>query len=181
MTRAATKKSVTATEKFRPRRQSVAMIRPSRQDCRGAVDLFGEHHPRQGVRPGLNAEGQPPTRDLQDAGRQTVGPADREGQLALTLIAQSLQQAGEVPGGQGRAVLVAGDQMGAVKTRQQGFGLGGLAGFAPFDLDKLHRTQAQSATGGGGAGGVVPGQGIFRRGAQSTDAEQSHAQATAIS
>jgi hypothetical protein len=53
------------------------------------------------------------------------------------------------------AVLVAGDDVGALKMRAQDLGLGGLAGLAGLHLDDVGRTQRQGAARRRGAGHVV--------------------------
>ena len=51
-------------------------------------------------------------------------------------------------------MFVAGDHVRIREVCFQGFGLGGLAGLAGFDLDDLHRPQAKGSPGGRGAGDV---------------------------
>jgi len=89
------------------------MIGAAGQDGDRAIDLLGQHRPHQGVGPGLNPKGQTLAGDGQDRSVQAVGPADDQGQATHAVVAQLGDAPGEGAGGQGLAMFIAGDQMGA--------------------------------------------------------------------
>jgi hypothetical protein len=159
---------------------SVAMIGAAGQDGDGAVDLLGQHHPRQSVGPGLRAEGQGLVSGLEEVGIETVGAADDQHQSPDTVIAQGGDPAGEGAAGPDLAMLIAGDDMGVLQMGGQDLGLGGLARFAGLYLDHLDGTQAQGATGSGGALDIVGGQDGLRGPSQPSDSQQRYLQLAAL-
>jgi hypothetical protein len=66
-------------------RASDAVIGAARQDRRGAVELFEQHHPRQHVGPDHRAEGQDEIRAVPDLAHKPVRPADHEGEIGRPL------------------------------------------------------------------------------------------------
>jgi len=159
---------------------SVAMIRAAGQDGDGAIDLLGQHHPRQGVGPGLGTKGEGLVHGLQEIGVETVGAADNQDQPADAVIPQGRNPAGEGAAGPDLAMLIAGDDMGVFQMGRQNLGLGGLARLSGLNLDHLDGTQAQGATGSGGALDIVGGQGGLRGPSQSSDSQQRYLQLAAL-
>lgn len=152
------------------------MIGRSCDDGTGAIDLFGQHHPRQGVRPGLDAKGQGLIARGDKVGIKAVGPADNQHQPAHPVIAQARKVGGEIARGPGLAALVAGDDIGAGQMSAQGLRLGGLAGFLRLDLDDVDGSERQGPAGGRSAFGIIRGERRFRRAAQLADGEQAYLQ-----
>jgi hypothetical protein len=128
------------------------VIRP---DGHGAIQLFRQHGPREGVRPGLGPEGKGRSGRRAHALVQSVGPADGEHQPPLAPVPQQGDMVGEGAAGKGLAAFVAGDQMRALGGLEDQFGLRRLAGFARFQIDQLERAKTEGPTGQGGALGIV--------------------------
>lgn len=76
-------------------RGSIAVVGGARQYRRGAIDLFAQHHPRQGVRPGLDAETQSLVGEIEQVWRQPVGAANQEDQVPDAGVTQSAHSARE--------------------------------------------------------------------------------------
>jgi hypothetical protein len=152
------------------------MVRAAGQDGHRPVDLLGEHGADQGVRPGLHAEGEGLVGAGQDVGREAVGAADCQHDLAHAIVAQAGEAGGEGAGGMRLAVLVATDDVSVFQVLQQELALGGLAGLAAFQLDNLDRAETERTPGGGGALGIVPRQFGLGRAAQAADDEEGELQ-----
>ena len=78
------------------RSRSDPVIRPPGQYRRGAVKLFGQHHPHQHVRPDHRAEGQHQIRPVSKRRVQPVGAADQADRLGAALVAEPGQRGGKV-------------------------------------------------------------------------------------
>ena len=98
--------------------------------------------------PGLQPEREAALRGREQGRVQAIGAADQKAEPPHAAIAQKRDLVGEGPGGSRRPVFVAGDHVRIREVCFQGFGLGGLAGLAGFDLDDLHRPQAKGSPGG---------------------------------
>ena len=147
------------------------MIGRTGQDGHAAIQLFGQHGPRQGVGPGLGSEGQGLVRRLAHARVQAVGPADGEDQAPFAPVAQDRQMLGEGAAGEGATPLIAGDQMGAGRGGQDQIGLRRLARLFGFKIGQDQRPQAQGLARQGGAPGIVVGQGRLGPAAGPTDGD----------
>src|SRR5262245_46697513 len=85
----------------------------ARQDSRGTVKLFGQHHPDQPVWPSLPAEREAQVAGVERRGGEAVRPPDQERRGASALIAPKPQPAREVGAGEIATLLVEGDDRGA--------------------------------------------------------------------
>ena len=85
------------------------MVGSSGQEGYGPVDLFSQHDPGQGVRPGLGPEGQDILGARPEVRVETVGPADQKDQPPHTVVSQSPDLGGKVPGAASPPPFVAGD------------------------------------------------------------------------
>ena len=155
------------------------MVRAAGQDGHRAVDLLGQHHAGQGVRPGLGAEGQGLVGPGQHFGRQAVGAADHEHQPPDPVVAQLAEAGGEGARGVSLAVLVAGDDVGVVQVLRQQFALGALAGLSALEFDDFDGPQAQGAAGGRRPLGVVADEAGLGRAAQPRYSQQGDLQLAA--
>ena len=91
----------------RPSARSGAMVGGAGEDRGGAVELLGEHHPRQQVRPDHAAERDQRGRRRSRKRRvEPVGAADGEGELAGAGVGGAAQERGEVRRGERAAALV---------------------------------------------------------------------------
>ena len=72
------------------------MVWVARQDGRRTVELLGQHHPDQPMRPSLAAEGQAQLGHGQGRLGQPVGAADQEGRAAPALLTPCAQPPGQL-------------------------------------------------------------------------------------
>jgi hypothetical protein len=153
------------------------VVRRAGEDGDGAIDLFGQHRPRQGVGPRLGAEREPLGGSVQDARIQAVGAADDEGDAAQSLVAQALEALGEGAGGEGPAMFVAGDQRPLGEVREERLGLGRLPRATGLDFQDLDRGDPQGPAGGGRPRRPVQRQPRLGRCAQAPDADEDDGEA----
>jgi hypothetical protein len=71
------------------------VIGRARRDRQRAIDLFGEHHANQPVRPGLHPETERGGGGVRDLRAVAVSAADDEG-CVLALVAPARETAGEI-------------------------------------------------------------------------------------
>ncbi len=158
---------------------SIAVVGPAGENGGGAIDLLGEHDPRQGVRPGRRTEGQALGGGGQDLFIEPIGAADGEGEVVGSLVAQPGEKPRKSARGDGAAAFIAGDEADATRAGEDGFAFRRLAGLAGRQFDNLHRAETAGPSGSGRAGGVVAGERGFGGGAQPADTEETELQTVA--
>ena len=152
------------------------MIWRPAHDRRCAIDLFGQHGPDQGVRPGLGSKGETFLRRGQDLGVKAIRAADNDNEFADPVVAKLGQVAGEGARGTCGAVFIAGDDVGAVQTIQQGIRFARFAGLSRLYLDNLNRSQTMSPPRRCRADGIVLSERGLSPAPQLADTEQSDLQ-----
>jgi hypothetical protein len=94
--------------------RSGAVVGMAAEDCRGAVELLGEHDAHHLVRPRRRTEGDGEPGDLVEGRVVAVGAADGDDQRALAAVAEGGDPVGEGLRGEVLAALVEEDDLGAV-------------------------------------------------------------------
>jgi hypothetical protein len=140
------------------------MVGVPREDRRGAIELLGEHHADQPMRPGGPAEGEAQLGAGEKLVRQTIRAADQEGGAAPPPVAPDAQPLGQLGAAQVAPGRVEGDERrgvapGAERGRQIPL---------PLDLDQL--------AGRGEPREVAPRQRVDGRVAAAADGEDAQAQ-----
>ena len=92
---------------------SVAMIGVAGKDCHGPVELLGEHHPGDLMRPRHFAESEAQARLFEERRAVAVGAADGEDERRRALVAPFGDAPGEGGAGQVAAAFVERDEDGA--------------------------------------------------------------------
>ena len=142
-----------------------------------AVDLFGQHRPRQGVGPSLGTKGEAPVSLGPHGVVKAISPANGEDHPADAVIPQTGQNLAQIAGGDGFAPLVARNQIGVVEASNQGLAFRRLGGFATLHLCNVHGPQAVWLPGGAGPRHPVGGKAGFQGWPQTPDADQGDAKA----
>jgi len=89
---------------------SFPVIRVAGEDLLGAVKLLEQQAAHQQMRPGHRAERQCRLGTVEDFGAETIGTADRKGELRYALVAPRREPVGEAVARPHRAALVERDQ-----------------------------------------------------------------------
>lgn len=153
---------------------AAAVVGRSREDRGGAVELLGEHDAGEHVRPDHAPEGEPAVGAVAKGRVESVGAADREGEVAAAGVGGAAEKRGEARRVEGVAAFVEGDEEGAGGDRGgEERRLGGRpAPAAVLDLDDPRRPEPEGAAGAVEAGEVVGDEVGLGAALQASDGEE---------